>query len=121
MFGIEDRQWRKFFIGVAVVLAMWFIAIQWLHGYTLRVLSAESNLRIDCEEFLYESADMREVKSFFERRGYDVVVENSELSADRLVPFNGPLYGTSVVVGVIMSFEDGKAARFRIYKSGGAL
>ena len=121
MSGAVNGSWRKLVIYGGIALAMWLMTLQWLQGYTLRVLSAESNLRIDCEEFLFENADLREVQSFLERRGYDVVVEDSKLSADRLVPFNGPLYGTSVVVGVIMSFEDGKAARFRIYKSGGAL
>ncbi len=121
MFGIEDRQWRKFFVGVAVALVMWFIAIQWLHGYTLRVLSAESTLRIHCEKLIFESADLREVQQVLTNAGYEVTIRDSKLSAGKLVPFNGPLYDTSVKVGVIMRFEDGKAARFRIYKSGGAL
>ena len=97
------------------------MAIQWLHGYNLDVLIAESDLRIECEKLIFEDADMREVQQILGNSGYEVAIGDSKLSADRLVPFNGPLYGMSVTVGVIMSFEDGKAARFRIYTSAGVL
>ncbi len=121
MSGIISKHRRYLITGISIVLVMWFITIQWLHGYTLHVLSAESDLRIDCEKLTLEGADLREVQQVLTNAGYEVTIRDSKLSAGKLVPFNGPLYDTSVKVGVIMRFEDGKAARFRIYKSVGAL
>ena len=121
MSGTISKHRRNLIIGISILSVTWFIAIQWFHGYTLDVLSAESTLRVECEKLLFEGADLREAQQVLANSGYEVTIRDSRLSAGRLVPFNGPLYGTSVRVGVIMSFEDGKAARFRIYKSGGAL
>lgn len=121
MSGTISKHRRNLIIGISIITVMWFMAIQWLHGYSLDVLIAESELRIECEKLIFEEADLREVQQILANSGYEVTIGDSELSADRLVPFNGPLYGLSVTVGAILSFEDGKAARFRIYQSAGAL
>ena len=121
MSGTISKHRRNLIIGISILSVTWFMAIQWLHGYSLDVLIAESELRIECEKLIFEDADLREVQQILANSGYEVTIGDSELSADRLVPFNGPLYGMSVTVGVILSFEDGKAARFRIYQSAGAL
>jgi hypothetical protein len=121
MSGTRREWWRTLAIWVFTVMLLWVVVVQWLNNYTTLVLSDDSTLRLTCEKFVYESADMQQVKRHFENLGYDVDVDSNELSAGKLVPFNGPLYGMSVTVGVIMRFVDGKAVQFRIFQSAGAL
>jgi hypothetical protein len=121
MSGTKRELWRNKAVWPIAVLLIWVAFVQWLNNYTLDVQVEESGLRIDCEKFVYEGAALHEVMRDFENLDYDVSVEGNELSASRLVPFNGPLHGMSVTVGVIMRFENGKAARFRVYKSARAL
>ena len=115
------NSWRAVVIVITAVLVLWVLLVQLLVNYTTRVHSADSGLRIECEKFVYEGAELHEVMRDLENRDYDVSVEGDELSASTLVPFNGPLYDTSVIVGVIMKFENRKATKFRIFHSGGAL
>lgn len=117
----RGSSWRAVVIVITAVLVLWMLLVQWLVNYSTRVHSADSGLRIECEKFVYEGAELHEVMRDLENRDYDVSVEGDELSASRLVPFNGPLYDTSVIVGVIMKFENRKATKFRIFQSGGAL
>ncbi|ARU43408.1 hypothetical protein CCB81_04245 [Armatimonadetes bacterium Uphvl-Ar2] len=117
----RENSWRVVVIVITAVLALWVLLVQWLNNYTTFVLSDDSALRLECEKFVYEGAELHEVMRDLENRDYDVSVEGDELSASRLVPFNGPLYDTSVIVGVIMKFENRKATKFRIFHSGGAL
>lgn len=117
----RGNSWRDVVTVITAVLVLWVLLVQWLVNYSTRVHSADSGLRIECEKFVYEGAELHEVMRDLENRDYDVSVEGDELSASRLVPFNGPLYGTSVDVGVIMKFENRKATKFRIFHSGGAL
>lgn len=117
----RGNSWRAVVIVITAVLVLWMLLVQWLVNYSTRVHSADSGLRIECEKFVYEGAELHEVMRDLENLDYDVSVEGDELSASRLVPFNGPLYDTSVIVGVIMKFENRKATKFRIFHSGGAL
>jgi hypothetical protein len=121
MSGTRREWWRILAIWAFTITLLWVVLIQWLNNYTTLVLSDDSALRLTCEKFVYEGAALHEVMRDFENLDYDVSVEDNELSASRLVPFNGPLHGMSVTVGVIMRFEDGKAVQFRIFQSAGAL
>lgn len=117
----RGNSWREFVTVTTAILVLWVLLVQWLVNYSVRVQSADSALRLDCEKFVYEGAELHEVMRDLENLDYDVSVEGDELSASRLVPFHGPLYDTSVIVGVIMKFENRKATKFRIFHSGGAL